>query len=52
MASFRPDQVQKNGGGKKEGHLISLYNIFIIYQSIAIIHLLVSRAIIEHKLLN
>ena len=37
---------------KKKGHLISLYNIFIIYQSIAIIHLLVSQAIVEHKLLN
>ena len=37
---------------KKKGHLISLYSIFIIYQSIAIIHLLVSQAIVEHKLLN
>ena len=37
---------------KKKGHLISLYSIFIIYQSIAIIHLLVSQATVEHKLLN
>ena len=36
---------------KRKGHLISLYNIFIIYQYIAIIHLLVSQAIVEHKLL-
>ena len=37
---------------KKKGHLISLYSIFIIYQSIVVIHLLVSQAIVEHKLLN
>ena len=37
---------------KKKGHLISLYSIFIIYKAIAIIHLLVSQAIVEHKLLN
>ena len=53
MASFGPDQVQKEWRWKKKkGHMISLYIIFIIYQSIAIIHLLVSQDIVEHKLLN
>ena len=53
MASFGPDQVQREWRWKNnKGRLISLYIIFIIYQSIAIIHLLVSQDIVEHKLLN
>ena len=41
---------KNNGGGKKgiSSHLFVPY----IYQSIGIIHLLVSQAIVEHKLLN